>query len=98
MARVTRPGGRIVVLELNEPRSGILAPLARFHIHRVVPRLGAWLSGSREYRYLEESIAAFPPPREFVALARRAGWRVIAARPLAFGACHLFVAEPEVES
>ncbi len=63
MARVTRPGGRVVILELNEPRSGLLAPLARFHIHRVVPRLGAWLSGAGEYRYLEKSIADFPPDR-----------------------------------
>lgn len=98
MARVTRPGGRIVVLELTEPRSGLLAPFARFHIHRVVPRLGAWLSGFHEYRYLEESIAEFPSPREFIALARGAGCRTIAARPLAFGACHLFIATPEVGS
>lgn len=98
MARVTRPQGRLVVLELNEPRSGFLAPLARFHIHRVVPRLGAWLSGSREYRYLEESIAAFPPPQEFIDMVRGAGCLVIAVRPLAFGACYLFIAEREVKS
>ncbi len=98
MARVTRPGGRIAILELSEPRGGLLGPLARFHVHRVVPRLGAWLSGEREYRYLEKSIAAFPPPREFAELMGRCGCEVLEVRPLTFGACCLFVAQPEVRS
>jgi demethylmenaquinone methyltransferase/2-methoxy-6-polyprenyl-1,4-benzoquinol methylase len=68
-----RPGGRIAVLELGQPRGRVLGPLARFHIHRVVPRLGALLSGAREYRYLERSIAAFPPPEQVEAMIREAG-------------------------
>jgi demethylmenaquinone methyltransferase/2-methoxy-6-polyprenyl-1,4-benzoquinol methylase len=94
MARVTRRQGRIVILELSEPRSGLLAPLARFHIHHVVPRLGAWLSGGREYRYLESSIAAFPEPRELADLMRRCGCAVRLIRPLTFGACCLYVSQP----
>ena len=43
-----RTGGTVVVLELGEP-VGPMAPLARFHVHHVVPRLGAWLSGNAEY-------------------------------------------------
>jgi len=93
MARVTRPGGRIAVLELSEPR-GFLGPLARFHIHTVVPALGAALSGKREYRYLERSIAAFPSPDEFAATIRASGLDVIAVRPLTFGVSCLFVATP----
>src|SRR6185369_7093571 len=46
MARVTRPGGRVAILELSEPRQGALAALARFHIHEVVPRIGGALSGA----------------------------------------------------
>ncbi|MGE3674718.1 MAG: ubiquinone/menaquinone biosynthesis methyltransferase, partial [Polyangiaceae bacterium] len=76
MARVTRPGGRIAILELSEPR-GVLGPLARFHVHQVVPRLGAWLSGAKEYRYLEISIAAFPPAEEFAALMRESDLEVL---------------------
>ena len=52
MARVTRPGGRIAILELSEPRGGLLGALARFHIHVVVPYVGALLSGVKEYQYL----------------------------------------------
>jgi demethylmenaquinone methyltransferase/2-methoxy-6-polyprenyl-1,4-benzoquinol methylase len=94
MARVTRPGGRVAILELSEPQRGLLAPLARFHIRRLVPRLGALLSGSNEYRYLQRSIAAFPPPEEFADLMRAAGLDVLAVTPLSFGVCHLYVGTP----
>ena len=94
MARVVRPGGRIAVLELGEPRRGLLARAARFHTRHVVPRLGALLSGAREYRYLQRSIAAFPPSAEFAALMERAGLHVIEVAPLTFGVCTLYVATP----
>jgi demethylmenaquinone methyltransferase/2-methoxy-6-polyprenyl-1,4-benzoquinol methylase len=94
MARVTRPGGRIAILELSEPRGGLLGPLARFHVHSVVPFVGGLLSGSREYRYLQRSIAAFPPPEEFSRTMQESGLSLIEARPLTFGVCHLYVAEP----
>jgi demethylmenaquinone methyltransferase/2-methoxy-6-polyprenyl-1,4-benzoquinol methylase len=90
MTRVLRPGGKLAVLELSEPR-GPLGPLARLHVHHVVPWIGGLLSGSREYRYLQKSIAAFPPPEVFAGLMRDAGLGAVAATPLTFGACHLYV-------
>lgn len=94
MARVTRPGGRVVVLELTEPSGGLFAAAARFHIHTVVPVLGALLSGAREYRYLERSIARFPPPDEFARMMERAGLTSVRATPFTFGVATLFVGEP----
>jgi demethylmenaquinone methyltransferase/2-methoxy-6-polyprenyl-1,4-benzoquinol methylase len=94
MARVTRPGGRIAILELSEPRKGPLASLARFHVHTLVPHVGAFLSRAPEYRYLERSIAAFPPAEEFGALMEQSGLSVLEIVPLTFGVCHLYVAEP----
>jgi demethylmenaquinone methyltransferase/2-methoxy-6-polyprenyl-1,4-benzoquinol methylase len=91
MARVVRPGGRVCVLELSEPRGGVMAPLARFHVHVLVPRIGALLSGKREYRYLQSSIAAFPPPEQFAAMMIDAGLRLERAIALTFGVCHLYV-------
>ena len=94
LARVVRPGGRIAVLELGEPRGRLLGRVARFHTRKVVPRIGALLSGKREYRYLQASIAAFPPAEQFVELMKQAGLHVIEVTPLTFGACTLFVATP----
>ncbi len=91
MARVVRPGGVVSILELSEPR-GLMAPFARFHVHTVVPTLGALLSGSREYRYLSKSIAAFPPAEEFAAQIERAGLSQVEARGMTFGAVHLYTA------
>ena len=94
MARVVRPGGRIAVLELGEPRRGVLARAARFHTHHVVPRIGALLGGAREYRYLQTSVAAFPPAEEFAALMRTCGLDVLEVTPLTFGVCTLYLATP----
>ena len=87
MGRVTRPGGVVAVLELAEPRGA----LARFHVGAVVPRLGALISGDREYRYLRKSIAAFPPPEEFAALMQGSGLTDVHWRPMSFAAANLYI-------
>ncbi|HEX5063025.1 MAG TPA: bifunctional demethylmenaquinone methyltransferase/2-methoxy-6-polyprenyl-1,4-benzoquinol methylase UbiE [Kofleriaceae bacterium] len=97
LARVVRPGGRIAVLELGEPRRGLLAAAARLHCHHIVPKLGGWLSGSREYEYLQRSVAAFPPAEEFADLMRASGLDVIEVVPLTFGVCTLYLATPAEE-
>lgn len=94
IARVLKPGGRAAILELSEPRRGLLAPFARFHVHQVVPRLGALLSRSREYAYLQASIAAFPPPDEFAATMNANHLKVLSVSPMTFGTVCLFVATP----
>jgi demethylmenaquinone methyltransferase/2-methoxy-6-polyprenyl-1,4-benzoquinol methylase len=97
MARVTRPGGRIAILELSEPRGSLVAPFARFHVHTVVPWIGALLSGQKEYRYLQRPIAAFPPPEVFANSMIDSGLQVLAVEPFTFGVCHLYVGTPSTE-
>jgi demethylmenaquinone methyltransferase/2-methoxy-6-polyprenyl-1,4-benzoquinol methylase len=95
MARVTRHGGRVAVLELGEPSVGWLSPIARFHVRKVIPKIGGMLSGSEEYKYLQQSIAAFPPADRFAEQMQASGLNVLEVKPLTFGACTLFVAEPQ---
>ena len=73
---------------------GIMAAAARVHTRHVVPRLGAWLSGSREYKYLQASVAAFPTPAAFADLMRASGLDVLEVTPLTFGVCTLYLATP----
>ena len=94
MTRVTRKGGKVVILELSEPRRGPMAAIARSYVHHVVPRVGSLLSGSKEYRYLQESIAAFPPAEEFMEMMDAAGLQDVDCRPLTFGVVNLFVGTP----
>ena len=94
MARVTRPDGRVAILEATDVRSGLLAPFARFHVYEVVPRVGAFLSNADEYRYLQTSITAFPTAQEFAALMERCGLEVLEVKSMTFGANTLFVARP----
>jgi demethylmenaquinone methyltransferase/2-methoxy-6-polyprenyl-1,4-benzoquinol methylase len=61
MARVVRPGGRVVLLEFNQPRHRTFAALYRWYSFRVLPLLGGLISGRRSaYEYLPSSVAAFP--------------------------------------
>lgn len=91
MRRVLRPGARLVVLELAEPDAGLLGPLARWHVHTVVPAIGAWLSGAPEYDYLQRSIAKFPSRAVFAEMMGAAGFAHVEASSLTFGAATLYV-------
>jgi len=91
MRRVTKPGGRVVILELGEPEGGVMGALARVHVHGVVPAVGGLLSGRKEYAYLQASIAAFPKPASFARMMEDAGLLEVASTKLMFGAANIFV-------
>ncbi len=90
MARVTRPGGAVSILELAEPTEGPFAGLARTHVHHVVPRIGRMVAGTEAYRYLQQSIAAFPPAEEFRQQMERAGLTEVTATAQTFATATLY--------
>ncbi len=90
MNRVTAAGGPVSVLELSEPRDGLFSPFVRLHVHHIVPWMGAILSGNSEYRYLQKSVQAFPPPQDFVALMEEAGITEVKVERMPFGVAHLY--------
>lgn len=75
MARVARPGGRVVCLEFNRPRSRFLRPLVDFYHGAVLPRVGGMLSRGDAYRYLPASIKAFHSREELAGMMEQAGLR-----------------------
>ena len=97
MARVTKTGGRVSILELAEPETkGPISSMSKLYIHKVVPKIGSWLSGDSEYEYLQNSIAAFPPRKAFEEILQDSGLNVVETRPLTFGVCTLFICESKI--
>ena len=68
MARVVKPGGRVVVLEFGQPK-GLLKGPYNLYSQTIMPAVGGWLSGNREaYTYLPRTSATFPAGKKFLAL------------------------------
>lgn len=66
MARVTRSGGVVMILETGEIENPVLRLGIRFYFEKVVPKLGGWVSGRPEaYEYLQTSSGSFPSQTEF---------------------------------
>jgi demethylmenaquinone methyltransferase/2-methoxy-6-polyprenyl-1,4-benzoquinol methylase len=95
MARVLAPGGRLLILEFSRPDNRLFASLYRFYFFRVLPVVGRLLSGSSvdAYRYLPDSVWAFPDAPELAHVIASTGLRVVAQRRHLFGAVMLHVAE-----
>ena len=91
-ARVTKPGGRVVCLEITPPTNSVLGPLFQFYFFRIVPILGGLVSGDPEaYRYLPHSTVTFPDPEEFKRMMEQAGLRNVVYRELMFGSVAIHV-------
>src|SRR5215208_189596 len=64
MARVVRPGGRLVVLEITTPTKPPLSTFFSLWFDRIVPVLGRVTGEDQAYSYLPSSVKRFPRPRE----------------------------------
>lgn len=93
-ARVARPGGRVVCLELTWPRVSLFRWLFALYFRRIIPWLGGLLSGHPEaYRYLPESVIGFFTREEMLAFLEGAGLARVRSRTLAGGTVALYVGE-----
>jgi demethylmenaquinone methyltransferase/2-methoxy-6-polyprenyl-1,4-benzoquinol methylase len=87
MARVVRPGGRVVVLEFATPPPGLFRQGYRFYFTRVLPAIGELIAPSRRgaYRYLPASVESWPQPEELARAFERAGLSGVGFERLTFG-------------
>ncbi len=73
MARVVKPGGRVVVLEITTPTKPPLSTFYRLWFDRVVPLIGRLAGDSEAYEYLPNSVKRFPAPDGLGAVLDAAG-------------------------
>ncbi len=85
MARVLKPGGRAVILEITQPTRPPLSVFYSLWFDRIVPLLGSFSSDPEAYTYLPESVRSFPGPRGLAEKMDRAGFERIAYTVLAGG-------------
>jgi demethylmenaquinone methyltransferase/2-methoxy-6-polyprenyl-1,4-benzoquinol methylase len=77
MARVVKPGGRVVVLEITTPRRPPLSAFYSLWFDRIVPLIGRITGEDEAYTYLPNSVKRFPGPEGLAAAMQRAGLREI---------------------
>lgn len=93
MARVTRPGGRLVVCEFSTPTNGAFATLYKEYLMQALPRMATAVSSNPEaYVYLAESIRAWPDQAELARRIGEAGWSQVKWRNLTGGIVALHAA------
>ena len=94
MHRILRPGGRLAILGLSEPRAGLLRQGYNIYAKRLIPWIGQLCAHDRSaYSYLPASIKVMPQREEMTALIRRAGFGEVQYKEMPLGICVLYTAE-----
>lgn len=97
MARVTRPGGRLVVCEFSTPTNPLFATVYKEYLMQALPRVARAVSSNPEaYVYLAESIRAWPDQATLARAISRAGWSEVRWRNLTGGIVALHAARKPV--
>lgn len=93
MNRVTRIGGKVVILEFSHPVVFPVKQLYRLYFRFILPAIGKIVSKhSKAYTYLPESVNAFPEGKIFCGMLEQCGFSEAKARPLTFGITTLYTA------
>lgn len=94
MTRVLAPGARLVILEFTTPRSALVRGAYHAYFHHILPAIGRAVSGHpTAYRYLPESVAAFPNAEALGERLRNAGLVNVRWRTLTLGIAAIHVGE-----
>ncbi len=87
--RVLKPGGRLVILEFDQPKNPIMRWFNNFYCGTIMPRTATWIARDRSgaYKYLPKSVSSFMSRDEMLGNIANAGFKDGAARGLTFGIC-----------
>ncbi|HUB59916.1 MAG TPA: bifunctional demethylmenaquinone methyltransferase/2-methoxy-6-polyprenyl-1,4-benzoquinol methylase UbiE [Puia sp.] len=94
MHRVLKPGGKLVVLEFSQPRVPLICRLYRSYMRLIAPRIAGIAASNREaYRYLNDSVLAFPEGEALIHILEGCGYTHSRLRRLSLGICSLYTGE-----
>lgn len=89
--RILINGGQFAILEFTIPDKFPVAQLYRFYFKHVLPLFGGIISGSRTaYKYLPESVLAFPEKENFLEIMRQVGFTGCTCKSLTFGIASIY--------
>lgn len=92
--RVTRSGGKVVVLESSPPKDNLLKPFIRIHLNYVIPTLGKLLTGESDaYTYLPDSTQMFQDPDTLAQTMRDLGFVDVHYKLFMFGTIAIHVGQ-----
>lgn len=76
--RVTKPGGRVVVLETSPPKDNLLKPFIMIHLNYILPTMGRLIAGNSDaYTYLPDSTKAFQSPAALAQTMQKIGFEEV---------------------
>ncbi|PHN05251.1 bifunctional demethylmenaquinone methyltransferase/2-methoxy-6-polyprenyl-1,4-benzoquinol methylase UbiE [Flavilitoribacter nigricans] len=94
MQRVLKPGGKVVILEFSRPTIFPFRQLYHFYFKNILPFIGKFTSKDpKAYRYLYESVQAFPDGDKFLNILSQTGYKSNRCIPLTLGVCSIYLGE-----
>ncbi len=98
LARVTKPGGKVCVLEFGQIENPALNKAYQFYSTKILPKIGGTITGQTEaYEYLQNSSAKFPCRADFVNLMNQASrFSKIECIPVSFGIAYIYIGTKSV--
>lgn len=94
LARVTKPGGNVCVLEFGQIQNPAMNKAYQFYSTKILPKIGGTITGETDaYEYLQNSSAQFPCREEFIKLMNQsAHFSSIKCIPVTFGIAYIYIA------
>ncbi|UCE12542.1 MAG: ubiquinone/menaquinone biosynthesis methyltransferase [Candidatus Heimdallarchaeota archaeon] len=93
VARVTKKGGRFIIVEATPSPHSLVKFLSLFHFQKLAPLFARLLSSNvSAYNYFAESISQFPKASDFAETIKQAGWKKVYHQPLYLGIVTIFIA------
>lgn len=100
MARVCKPGGRVVVLEFSLPDNRILSRSYQWYFRNILPKMGQLLVRNRQaaYEYLPQSVSEFPNGSQLTEIMEEAGLERTMFRKLTGGIAAVYIGYKPAQS